>query len=105
MSLDSRKELVYNLGDDEHDEEFIYGADYDEVLDVLAEKFAEVYGIDVGIAECILGDFDLYDCLEELYYDDLLEYFRDDAMEQYEQEKEYNSDPYAFYGISESDFH
>ena len=51
---------VYNLGDDEHDEEFIYGADYDEVLDVLAEKFAEVYGIDVGIAECILGDFDLY---------------------------------------------
>lgn len=99
------KELVYDFGDEEHDEEFIYSANYDIVCEVLAQLFADTYGIDFGIAECILGDYDLYDDLEDIYYEDLLEHFRDEAMEQYRDAKEYNSDPYSYYGISESDFH
>ena len=99
------KELVYDFGDEEHDEEFIYSANYDVVCEVLAQLFADTYGIYFGIAECIISDYDLYDSLEEIYKEDLLEHFRDEALEAYQEYKEFDSDHYSFYGISESDFH
>lgn len=46
-----------------------------------------------------------FEKLVEDYYDQLVEAFYDRAVEQYNDTAEYNRDPYAYYGVSRSDFY
>ena len=72
-------------------EEFEYDYDNQIFYDVAASCFSEDYGIDKDIAKRIIGDFDLWDSIEEEYgskiEDILKEQLYDEAYEAYEASK------------------
>lgn len=79
------------LSEDDFDgyetEEFEYEYDIDILQEELIKAFADDYGISIEVAKKIAEDFDLYDSLEDSYYDDIEDSIRDrlydDAYEAY----------------------
>ena len=84
--------------------EFEYEVDYKNVHDVLEKKFMDDYGLTPNVARNIIDDYGLWEALEENHKDYLLELFEDDARNEYEENREYNKDPYSYYGVSRNDF-
>lgn len=99
-----KKELHYCLGDEEHDEEYTYEVDYDDIYDFIVELFANFYGIHERTARIIIGDFDLWETLEEDWEEDILNNWYEKAMAKRDDDKAYKN-KYSYYGIKESDFH
>lgn len=84
--------------------DFEYDVDYEDVYDALITKFMDDYGVISIVAKNIIDDYNLWDDLEEIHEDYLLELFEDDARNEYEDSREYNKDPYSYYGVSRNDF-
>ena len=84
--------------------DFEYDVDYGEIYEVLIDKFMKDYGISYVAAKDIIDDYSLWEALEETHEDYLLELFEDDARNQYEDSREYEKDPYSYYGVSRNDF-
>lgn len=99
-----KKELYYFLGDEEHDDDYTYEVDYDEVYDFIVEQFDNEYHVGRNTARSIIDDFDLWEQLEEYYDEAIKDNWFDEAMEQRDDDIAYQ-DKYSYYGISESDFH
>lgn len=110
--------IMYNFGDDYHDECFEYELDdlgdfidslsTDELIDFAMnhlnkddELRDELLSNDFLLKE-VINDFE-DDFIEE-YRDSIEDFYRDDAFEQYEDCKEYSRDPYSYYGVSRKDF-
>lgn len=98
--------LKYYFGKD--DEEFEYEVDAAEILEVAINYYSQLYGASVHGARSVLAgllsdDLLLYEEDEE-FIDFLKEHFEADAKESYEDCKEYERDPYSYYGVSRSDF-
>ena len=93
-----KKELYYDLGDDE----YIYEVDYKEIYSFLENQFAKDYGLKLNLARDIISDLYLDDILEEHYREEILENWHEEAMKQRDEGK---MSKYSLYGLSESDFH
>jgi hypothetical protein len=83
------------LGGDEDQETFEYPVFMNDAYNALSEDAV------LDEEDC---DIDPMDIDYEKYMDALREIFRDDAIDMYLDEKEYNKDPYAYYGLSRKDF-
>ena len=84
--------------------DFEYDVDYGQIYEILIDKFMKDYGISYVAAKDIIDDYGLWEALEETHEDYLLELFEDDARNQYEDSREYEKDPYSYYGVSRNDF-
>ena len=60
------------------------------------------YSISEELAEKLVSDFEID--VAECYRDDIEEFFESDARDDYEDAKEYQKDPYKYYGVKPSDF-
>ena len=98
------KELVYQFGDEYHDDEYSYYVDYGDIYDFLEDEFAKDYGLKKQVAKDIIDDLFLWDTLEEIYEEAILEHWYAEALEQQRDDKEYDSDIYSYYGVSRNDF-
>jgi len=89
--------------------QYIYPHETENSKEVLKD-----YNFD-GTAECIdnMSEEDKEDLVNEviddlidsdIYNDVLMDYFEDEAYDEYRDWKEYQKDPYAYYGVSRSDF-
>ena len=84
--------------------DFEYDVDYGEIYEVLIDKFMKDYGVNYVGAKGIIDDYSLWETLEEEHEDYLLEVFEDDARKSFEDSREYEKDPYSYYGVSRNDF-
>lgn len=94
------KTLVYEFDG----EEFEYDVDYENIYALLEQRFSYDYGISINKARDIIDDFGLWENLEEIHEPYILECYEDDARNMYEDNREYNKDPYSYYGVSRNDF-
>lgn len=84
--------------------DFEYDVDYGTIHDILVELFIKDYGVCLTTAKNIIDDLELWEILEEIHEEYLYELFEDDARNQYEDSREYEKDPYSYYGVSRNDF-
>jgi hypothetical protein len=84
--------------------DFDYDVDYGTIHDILVELFMKDYGLCLTTAKNIIDDLELWEILEETHEEYLYEIFEDDARNQYEDSREYEKDPYSYYGVSRNDF-
>lgn len=98
--------LTYYFG--RNSEEFEYEVDYDKVREKAINYYAQLYGATTGGARSVIAGLMADDLLlyeeDEDFIEYLTEEFEDEASEQYNEECEYRRDPYAYYGVSRSDF-
>lgn len=93
-----KKELYYDLGDDE----YVHYVDDKDIYAFIVEKFSNEYTIHKDIARNIIEDMDLWESLERMLEEDILYHWHDEAMRQREEGK---MSKYSLYGLKESDFH
>lgn len=91
-------------GEDWDDFEFEID-DYRKVNKILTECIKTDYPeLSQDDIEMVLDDYDKRDDLVEEYYEFIKEQFEAQAREEYEDQKSYEKDPYAYYGVSRKDF-
>ena len=78
--------------------------DVGDTSKVVEQCFMNEFGTTLIQTREIIDEFNLWEELEERYEDEIKEYFRDEACEAYADSKEYESDPYSYYGVSIHDF-
>ena len=102
-------ELRYFFGKD-GEEEFFYEIDDDDIIEMAELFYPQMYDCSVDGARSIIAGL-ISDGLlnyesDDEFVDFLKEQFEDDAREAYKDYCEYRDyGPYAYYGVSESDFH
>jgi predicted neutral ceramidase superfamily lipid hydrolase len=84
--------------------DFEYDVDYGTIHDILVELFIKDYGVCLTTAKNIIDDLELWEILEEIHEEYLYELFEDDARNSFEDSREYEKDPYSYYGVSRNDF-
>ena len=84
--------------------DFEYDVDHGTIHDILVELFMKDYGLCLTTAKNIIDDLELWEILEEIHEDYLLELFEDDARNSFDDSREYEKDPYSYYGVSRNDF-
>lgn len=84
--------------------DFEYDVDYGKIHDILVELFMKDYGLCLTTAKNIIDDLELWEILEEIHEEYLYELFEDDARNSFEDSREYEKDPYSYYGVSRNDF-
>lgn len=84
--------------------DFEYDVDYGTIHDILVELFMKDYGLCLTTAKNIIDDLELWEILEEIHEEYLYELFEDDARNSFEDSREYEKDPYSYYGVSRNDF-
>lgn len=100
-------ELIYYFGRDE-DERFEYEVDFDTVFEAAINYYSGLYNATTGGARSVLAGLISDDLLRYEEDEDFIEFLKEicqsDAEEAYNDYKEYQKDPYAYYGVSRSDF-
>lgn len=94
--------ITYEFETKHGSDEFEYEAD--DVYEVIEECFRKEFGTNLIQTREIIDEFGLWDELEDKYEDQIKEYYEDEAYEMYKDQKEYESDPYSYYGVSIHDF-
>jgi predicted neutral ceramidase superfamily lipid hydrolase len=84
--------------------DFDYDVDYGTIHDILVELFMKDYGLCLTTAKNIIDDLELWEILEEIHEEYLYDLFEDDARNAFEDSREYEKDPYSYYGVSRNDF-
>lgn len=84
--------------------DFEYDVDYGVIHEILVELFMKDYGLCLTTAKNIIDDLELWEILEEIHEEYLYELFEDDARNSFEDNREYEKDPYSYYGVSRNDF-
>lgn len=86
-------------------EEYEFEPDNAELIEVIISLFSKEFEIDEDKSKNIISAFDLYDDLEEIYFEDIENRFEEEAKNEYLDNKEYRRNPLGYYGMSEKDFY
>jgi hypothetical protein len=91
-------EFETKRGSDEFDFEV------DDTSEIIEQCFRKEFGTNLTQTRELIDELDLWESLEERYEDEIKEHFEEEAYEMYKDQREYESDPYSYYGVSRSDF-
>lgn len=76
----------------------------DDTSEIIEQCFRKEFGTNLTQTRELIDELDLWESLEERYEDEIKEHFEEEAYEMYKDQREYESDPYSYYGVSRSDF-
>lgn len=97
--------LYYDMGNDENGEEFEFEIGLDDLEYALIKIIAEEKGITEKDAKIEIANSDkTLNEIAEDYENEIKEFFKDCAIDAYKDAKDYNADPWDYYGFGTSDF-